>query len=215
LVCYSCQYKFTVTGSLAKLFCPKCREQLESGDHNIEGSWTSDILTVGKVHIKSGAKVVGASIVANDIIVGGDCSEANLKPVRHIELETGAVVSPGVLNNHKVIIRAGAKIALDTPLRCSDLDIYGELHAKAIPTGTVTLFAGGMFRGELNASSLIVNDGGGLSADLKISPVAEKTKTKPKTAKTGPAGGAVGGNNGAVSKKADKHASQLSFERLK
>lgn len=212
LVCYSCQYKFTVTGSLNKLFCPKCREQLETGDHTIEGKWTNDILTVGKVHIKPGAKVIGASIVANDIIVGGDCSEANLKPVRHIELESGAVVSPGVLNSHKVIIRTGAKIALDVPLRCSDLDIYGEIQAKAIPTGTVTIFAGGMLRGKLNASHLIVYDGGGLSADLNISPVVDKPKSEQKNRPNDPEE-----NKKAepVLKKADKDASQLSFEKLK
>ena len=107
LVCYSCQYEFVVTGSLDKVFCPKCREQLETGDRTVEGDWKRDILTVGTVHVKNGAKVLGASIIATDIIIGGDCSEANLKPTRQIELETGAVVSPGVLNNHKIIIVTG------------------------------------------------------------------------------------------------------------
>lgn len=177
LVCYSCQYEFVVTGSLDKVFCPKCREQLETGDHTVEGEWKRDILTVGTVHIKSGAKVLGASIIATDIIIGGDCSEANLKPTRQIELETGAVVSSGVLNGKKIIIRSGARLVLDDPLRCGDLDIYGELQAKVMPTGIVVIHSGGMFRGELIASHLIVHDGGGLSAKLRIG--LENTKSKP------------------------------------
>ena len=189
LVCYSCRYKFVVNGRLDKVFCPKCREQLETGDHSIEGDWKKDILTVGTVHIKSGAKVLGSTIIATDIIIGGDCSEANLKPTRRIELETGAVVSPGVLNNHKVIIRAGAQLSPDAPLRCSDLEIYGEIQAKAFPTGMVTIFAGGFFRGELEAAHLAVHEGGGLSANLRIRPAEVKVqsaveKTKPPPGKT-------------------------------
>jgi cytoskeletal protein CcmA (bactofilin family) len=189
LVCYSCRYNFVVNGRLDKVFCPKCREQLETDDHSIEGDWRKDILTVGTVHIKSGSKVIGANIIATDIIIGGDCSEANLKPTRHIEMETGAVVSPGVLNNHKVIIRAGAQLSLDAPLRCADLEIHGEIQAKALPTGKVTVYAGGMFRGELEAAHLIVHEGGGLSANLRIRPAEETAqsvveKTKPPPGKT-------------------------------
>ncbi len=185
LVCYSCQYKFVVTGSLDKVYCPKCREQLETGDHTIEGDWTRDILTVGRVHIKNGAKVLGASIIATDIVIGGDCSEANLKPTRQIELETGAVVAQGVLNNHKIIIRVGSRLVLDNPLRCSDLDVYGDLQTKALPTGKVTVHSGGMFRGELTAHHLIVHEGGGLSAKLRIGPKNVKPIATSPTQKTG------------------------------
>jgi len=187
LVCYSCRYKFVVNGRLDKVFCPKCREQLETGDHSIEGDWKKDILTVGTVHIKSGAKVLGATIIATDIVIGGDCSEANLNPTRHIELETGAVVSPGVLNGHKVIIRAGAQLSPDAVLRCSDLEIYGEIQVKALPTGMVTIFAGGFFRGELEAAHLIVHEGGGLSANLRINPAKEKAQSPADKIKPHPA----------------------------
>ena len=64
LICYSCGYAFVVTGALNKVFCAKCREQLETGDHSIEGEWKQDIRTVGKVHVKQGATVVGATIIA-------------------------------------------------------------------------------------------------------------------------------------------------------
>ncbi len=170
LVCYSCGYAFVVTGKLSKLFCSKCKEELETGDHTIEGEWTRDIRTVGRVNIKPGAVVKNATIISTDIVIGGDCTNAKLKPSRRIELVTGGRVAPSLLDSHPVLIRPGARIALDSPLRCSDLDIHGELQGEVEPTGLVTIHAGGMLRGKLNAHHLIVHDGGGLNADLHIEP---------------------------------------------
>jgi len=170
LVCYSCGYAFVVTGKLGKVFCSKCREELETGNHEIEGEWKQDIRTVGRVHIKSGATIDGATVIATDIVIAGDCSKANLQPTRRIELETGAIAPPGVLDAHPVLIRAGARLSLKKPLHCFDLDIHGELQADAAPNGTVTIHPGGMFRGKLKAAHLVVHDGGGLSADLHIKP---------------------------------------------
>jgi len=68
ITCYSCGYSFVVTGRLDKIFCPKCREQLETGDYDIEGEWSQDVLTVGKVYVHSGSVVKGARLTANDII---------------------------------------------------------------------------------------------------------------------------------------------------
>ena len=174
LVCYSCGYAFVVTGKLSKVFCSKCREELETGDHTIEGEWEKDILTVGRVHVKTGAVVRNATIVATDIVVGGDCTQATLKPTRRVELDTGALLPPGLLDEHCVLVRAGARLSLDAPLRCSDLDIHGELQASAAPAGMVTIHPGGMFRGDLKAAHLTVHDGGGLSAKLHIQPEEPK-----------------------------------------
>ena len=184
ITCYSCGYSFVVTGRLDKVFCPKCREQLETGDYDIEGEWTQDVLTVGKVYIHSGAVVKGAAITANDIIIAGDCCEANLQPVRHIELESGAVVPTAVLADRKVIIRSGASLSFATVLHCTELEIRCELSASAQPSGLVTIFAGGFFRGSLECRHLVVHDGAGISAELKILP--ERSRSEADGGQDGP-----------------------------
>lgn len=177
LVCYSCSYAFVVTGRLDKVFCPKCREALETGDHTIEGECNRNIRTVGTIHIRSGAKVTNATLVATDIIVGGDCAQANLEPTRKIILDTGASVPAATLRNRPVQIRTGARIVLPAPLRCSDLDVHGELQAEASPSGMTTIHSGGHFRGTLQAEHLSVHEGGGLHATLRIAPQSRPKNT--------------------------------------
>jgi cytoskeletal protein CcmA (bactofilin family) len=135
-------------------------------------------MTVGKVHVKAGAKVDGVKIIATDIVVAGDCSSADLCPTRQIELDTGAVVAPATLNSSKIVILAGAQVSLSEPLRCNELDIYGALSAKASPGGLVQIHAGGMFRGDLECAHLIIFEGAGLSANLRVSPALAKDKAE-------------------------------------
>lgn len=223
LVCYSCRYKFVVNGRLDKVFCPKCREQLETGDHTVDGAWDKDVLTVGKVYIKPGGRVAGCRIVATDIVIAGDCSEADLCPTRQLELETGAVVAPGNLNNSRIVIRAGGEIALDVPLRCQELEVYGSLHANASPSGLVVIHPGGMFRGSLTCEHLVVCDGGGLSADLRIGvslagDKAEVPQDRPKDGRDDPAKAdspdTAGGGSRVVVGGAVKHTSQVRAVRV-
>ena len=208
LVCYSCGYAFVVTGKLSKVFCSKCREDLETGDHTIEGEWKTNIRTVGRVHVKTGATVRNATIIATDIIVGGDCTQATLKPTRRVELDTGALLPPGLLDKHSVLVRAGARLSLDAPLRCSKLDIYGELQASATPTGMVTIHPGGMFRGDLKSAHLTVHDGGGLSAKLHIQPEATEKQDGEQKSEVGSRKSAVGGQRTEDTGKTGKTATK-------
>jgi len=156
---------------MTKVFCPKCREQLQTGDLVIDKKWTKDIKTMGVVQISAGGSVVNATIVATDIIVGGDVTKAILKPSRAVELETGAVLNPSAIEKCNIVVRKGARVAFDPVVTCANLDVKGEINARACPNGMATIHPGGFFRGELAGSHLVVMDGGGLKAKLSIDPI--------------------------------------------
>jgi len=170
LICYSCGYTFVVTGRLDKVICPKCRTQLETGDQYIDGDWSGTLKTVGRVYINSGATVSSSSIVAMDIRVAGICRNTRLEPTRHLELDSGAQVELDKLGKQRLIIIADAKLTFDEPLRCRSLEIRGELQADARPAERAEIHPGGMFRGILHAPRLIVHEGAGLKAHLRITP---------------------------------------------
>ncbi len=173
LICYACGYAFVVTGRLDKVLCPKCKTWLETGDKHIDGAWSGNLKTVGRVYINSGATVSSSSIVATDIRVAGICRNTRLEPTRHLELDTGAQVELDKLSGQRLVIIEDAKLTFDEPLRCRSLEIRGELQADARPSEGGEIHPGGMFRGTLHAPRLIVHDGAGLKAHLHIAPASK------------------------------------------
>ncbi len=168
LVCYSCGYAFTVTGRLEKLFCSKCRTQLETGSVRIEGNWSEDVKTVGVVEILPQAVVKGATLTGTDIRIAGDVTDATLKPTRRLELADGAQVPLAVLRDQDLWICEGAELRMDGPVYCRNIEIYGLLRADLYPSGSVTIKPGGCLSGSLQSAHLIVEDGGGLLADVRV-----------------------------------------------
>ncbi len=175
LICYDCKYTFILTGRLDKVICPKCKTQLEIGDHYIDSAWSGTVKTVGNVYINSGAVVSSAHIIAARIRIAGICRNARLEPTQNIELDTGAQVEIDKLGSRDIVILEDARIELDEPLRCRSLDIHGELQAEARPSGLVTLHASGVFRGTLYAPRMIVHEGAGLKAFIHIASRAGDT----------------------------------------
>lgn len=182
IACYSCTYEFTVTGQLKNLICPKCREQLESGDIDVQGPWSRDVKTVGTVNIQPDAILTSGTIIATDIVVRGDVRKADLRPTRRIELAMAAVINPVQLEGRDVYVRPEAQLAFDATLRCRILDVAGELTATLEPGGCVTIRAGGCVRGAIKAAHLVIEDGAGLSARLDIRPTNAPPAAAPEPA---------------------------------
>ncbi len=182
LVCYGCGYAFPVTGRLDKVFCPKCREQLECGDITIEGAWTGDCRTVGTLTVTAGATVTDGTLTATCIAVAGDVRKATLNPTRRLELDTGARIALDAVRELTLGIRSDAELSFDQELRCRDLDVFGNLCARVFTDGTITLHPGSRFSGELHSGHLIVHEGAALRARMHIQPrppPQSESKSKP------------------------------------
>ena len=168
LVCFACGYAFPVTGQLEKIFCPKCKEQLECGDLVVDGHRTEDCRTVGTVTVSPGATVTDATLTATRIVVAGDVRRARLNPTRTLELETGAQVDLKALVPLDVTIRETAELSFDAVLRCRTLDVHGNLCARVETEGSLTLHPGCRFSGEIQTAHLVVLDGAALRGRLKV-----------------------------------------------
>jgi cytoskeletal protein CcmA (bactofilin family) len=71
----------------------------------------------------------------------------------------------------------GAEFKFKQEARYRNVEIFGTLHAKLESTGIITVRPGGLLSGEVQAQHLVVEDGGGLKATLRIAP---KLETIPK-----------------------------------
>ena len=172
--CYSCGYRFTVTGSLDRLLCPKCKEQLHSGDKTICGPFSGTIQTVGTVTIHSGANVTDSIITASVIRIAGECKRTKLTPGLRVELETGAAVDIAQLESVDVVIPANQNVTLETDLYCKTLQLMGTLRAKVHARERVEMHSTSVFHGKIQSPRLVVEEGAALRAELYIKPESLK-----------------------------------------
>jgi cytoskeletal protein CcmA (bactofilin family) len=177
--CYACGYQFVVTGRPEKILCPKCKEQLHTGDKTICGPFTGTIQTVGTVTIHSGAVVTDSDITASVLRIAGICRKSRLTPGIRVELETGVEVDSAQLDSVDVVVAKGQEVSLNTELHCKTLNLEGKLHAQVRAGTGVTLQEGSTFRGRIHAPSLVVADGAALHADLHIKPSTGEKQTGP------------------------------------
>jgi cytoskeletal protein CcmA (bactofilin family) len=185
--CYACSYRFVHTGKLDRVLCPKCKEQLHTGDKTICGPFSGTVQTVGTVTIFNGAVVTESQITASVIRIAGECNKTQLQPGIRVELETGALVDTARLDAVDVVINAGQQVALETELRCKTLQLGGSLRARVHASEKAEIKNGARFQGQLHAPCLIVEDGAGLRGELVIKPISEHHagKTRELPAKKG------------------------------
>ncbi len=174
--CYECGYRFQLHGRVPKTNCNKCRATLDLSDHIIDKRWSGALKTGGTVRVTADGVVEAGSIIANDFILEGKVEAGLVKAMRKLELRPGARFSEHNLKAHDLVIAAGATIGLIEPAEYRDVEIAGTLRANLRASGVVTVRAGGCLQGQIQTLHLVVEDGGGLQADLQIDPTGSKRK---------------------------------------
>jgi cytoskeletal protein CcmA (bactofilin family) len=171
--CYECGYKFQLHGRATTTHCPKCRALLDLSDHTIDTEWVDTIKTAGTIRLgptgvlKSG-DLIGAEVVLEGIIEGG-----RARALRVIELGAGAIFSEKAVSAPDLRIAPGADFKFKQEARYRNVEILGTLHAKLEATGVITVKPGGLLEGDVQTEHLVVEDGGGLKAMLRIGPRTE------------------------------------------
>lgn len=170
--CYECGYKFQVHGRVTTTHCPKCRALLNLGDHVIDTEWVDTIKTAGTIRLtptgvlKSG-DLIGAEVILEGIIEGG-----RARALRLLELGAGAIFSEKAVSGPDLRIASGADFKFKQEAKYRNVEVLGTLHARLEATGVITIKPGGLLEGDIQTEHLIVEDGGGLKAQLHIGPKA-------------------------------------------
>jgi cytoskeletal protein CcmA (bactofilin family) len=172
IVCYECGYKFQTHGRVSSTHCPKCRALLDLTDHTIDTEWSETIKTAGTIHLTPGGVLKNGDLIGADVIVEGIIEGGRVRAMRTLELGAGAIFSEKVISAPDLRIGRGADSQFKQPAKYCNVEVCGTLRAKLEATGIVTVKAGGLLEGEVRAEHLIVEDGGGLKADVRIAPRA-------------------------------------------
>jgi cytoskeletal protein CcmA (bactofilin family) len=168
IACFDCGYAFTLTGKLRKTICPKCHATLDIDDHTIEGEWTGPLKTLGSIEIKADAVLTEADIVARDVVLMGDAKDAAIEAFRRLEIGKDAAFDAARIKARDYCFGRGGKYTFTRRLVCRDLEVGGDLKAKIVCEGVVTIRSGGLLRGEVRGGRLVVEEGGGLKARVTM-----------------------------------------------
>lgn len=168
IVCYSCGYAFVIRGRAKTTQCPKCGARLGLTDETITGPYSEELITAGKVHLKSTASLEGGKITANDVVLEGAVKSGFVHAYKTLELSKRAKIPEDLFETRSLRIGPGAKFAFEKKMQLRNLELHGELRADVTADGMVSIHPGGHFKGTLRAGHLSVEEGGGLHAEVSV-----------------------------------------------
>lgn len=174
-VCYECGYRFTIAGKVRTLYCAKCRTVLNQADYTIDDRHDVSIVTAGTVRITPQGTWAGGTLTARDVILEGTHEGGSIKACHRLEIAPGAVFNLAGLEAEDLLVQDGAEIRTEGPVAFRNVILKGIMDAELEASGLVSIHAGGHFKGKLVAGHLNMEDGGGLTAEVRLEPHKQKT----------------------------------------
>jgi len=180
--CYECGYKFQVHGRATTTHCPKCRALLDLSDHVIDTEWVDTIKTAGTIRLTPTGVLKNGDLIGADVILEGIIEGGRARALRTLELGAGAIFSEKAVSGPDLRIAPGADFKFKHDAKYRNVDVLGTFRGRLVATGLITVKPGGLLEGEIQTEHLVVEDGGGLNADLHIGPKAEVAPDNVETA---------------------------------
>jgi cytoskeletal protein CcmA (bactofilin family) len=171
--CYECSYKFQVHGRATTTHCPKCRVLLDFKDYLIDSEWVETIKTAGTIRLAATGVLKSGDLIGAEVIIEGIIEGGRARALRTIELGAGAIFSEKAVSAPDLRIAPGAEFKFKQEARYRNVEIFGTLHAKLESTGIIIVKPGGLLEGDVHAQHLVVEEGGGLKAMLRIAHKSE------------------------------------------
>jgi cytoskeletal protein CcmA (bactofilin family) len=171
--CYECGYKFQVHGRATTTHCPKCRVLLDFKDYLIDSEWVETIKTAGTIRLTAKGVLKSGDLIGAEVIIEGIIEGGRARALRTLELGAGAIFSEKAVSAPDLRIAPGAEFKFKQDAKYRNVEIFGMLQAKLESTGIIVVKHGGLLEGDVRAQHLVVEEGGGLKAMLRIAPKSE------------------------------------------
>lgn len=178
ITCYQCGYEFLLTGKITTTFCPKCREQFDITNHVIDKTRSGIIRTIGTVEIKPEGLLQNTHITAGKVIIAGDARDSVINATSVLEICPGALFNMANITIKDLLIRNRSKVNIPQKVICRNLTVEGELKGRTFVCDSTVIKTNGYFKGKLITGRLLIEEGGGMSAELQIEKDIKKTTEK-------------------------------------
>jgi cytoskeletal protein CcmA (bactofilin family) len=146
---------------------------LDLSDHIIDTEWVDTIKTAGTIRLTPTGVLKNGDLIGADVILEGIIEGGRARALRTLELGAGAIFSEKAVSGPDLRIAPGADFKFKQEAKYRNVEVLGTLSARLEATGVIIVKPGGLLEGEVQTEHLIVEDGGGLKATLRIGPKAE------------------------------------------
>jgi cytoskeletal protein CcmA (bactofilin family) len=143
---------------------------LDREDRTIEGKWSEDLKTAGRIRISAAAIVKTGTIIGQDIVLEGTVEGGQIRAMRRLEIGAEAVFSEKAIRAVDLAIAPGATVRFKKPANYREVEVGGTLRADLAASGVVTIHPLGLLEGKFSGSHLVVEEGGGLKAEVELGP---------------------------------------------
>lgn len=166
VICFECGAELDVPASAESTMCKRCSRYVDLHNYRITNAVAKHFKTKGAFVIEPKGCVFNSETIAGDISIKGQF-HGKLTAERSLTIYSGADIK-GSLTAACLIIPAENLFRWRDCLNVGSAEIAGELVANMRAAGTITLKSNARMFGDLEAGSLVIEDGAVVVGKMRI-----------------------------------------------
>jgi cytoskeletal protein CcmA (bactofilin family)/ribosomal protein S27E len=177
VACFQCGTELEVSPAAKSTMCKRCSGFVDLSDYRIDHSVTKNFKTKGRFVIEEKGFVFNTNSIVGEAVIKGKL-HGKLVAERSLEIH-GSADFRGSFQTPRLVIPEGTHFRWNEMLALDSADVTGELVADLRATGTVAIRSSGRLFGNIEARSLVVEDGAIVVGVMKIGEHATRDRPSP------------------------------------
>jgi cytoskeletal protein CcmA (bactofilin family)/DNA-directed RNA polymerase subunit RPC12/RpoP len=157
ITCFECGAELEVPVTAQSTMCKRCSRYIDLQDYLIANAVSKNFKTKGRFTIEATGYVFNTEVVAGDAVIRGRFL-GKLAAEHTLTIYSSAAIK-GTFTGGRLIIPAENHFRWPEPVKVGSAEIAGELAADLRAGGVVIVKATGRLFGDLEAGSLVVEEG--------------------------------------------------------
>jgi cytoskeletal protein CcmA (bactofilin family)/predicted RNA-binding Zn-ribbon protein involved in translation (DUF1610 family) len=180
ITCFECGAELEVSATAESTICKRCSAYVDLHDYNITSALAKNFKTKGAFVVELKGYVFNTESIVGDAVIKGKF-HGKLAVERSLTIHSTAEIK-GSLTAGQLIIPAKHHFRWDTQIKVGSAEIAGELAADLRAEEGVVIKNTGIFFGNIDARSLVVEDGAVVVGKMQIGPRTGKQQLRLKVA---------------------------------
>ena len=168
ILCFKCGAELSVAPAAQSTMCKRCSSHVDLRDYQVANAASRNFRTKGRFVIEEGGFLFNTDSIVGEAILKGRLL-GKLTAERSLEIHSTAEIK-GTFKTARLIIPSGNRFRWSEAIQLVDAEIGGELVARLQAQGTVRLKSTARFFGDVQAGSLVVEEGAVFVGAAKVGP---------------------------------------------